>query len=286
MLRVALLSIALVSATFALPTEALADEGGWRNLSRAAVRYNRLGLSIFNDTGYRVPLSKSKHKLLKDTYVEAGLQAQASPASLHLGGYFETVPVAPIKLRLSITQLRYFGTYTAIADFQSTDAEWNDDILDEIEDEGLAEHGTGWQAEARVQLRLKFGKVVLLHENRISYLRTDAVAADSAWYETTADVLVGQEDMLHLMYSTLGYVLWGDTKKDFLMLALRHERTTTVETEVERQVLLGAILYRPSKSSWFWEAKPTFGVLGGGYLQDEYREGEPMLIGFLAMEWK
>ncbi len=280
----------LVAALMAqcLPVESLAvtGDGVWRHKSLVGARYNRLGLSWFSDTGYRVPLSKKRTVLLKNTYVEVGGSMKASPASLHPGLYAEVVPIAPIRLRATVMQLRYFGTYTALFEFEEgRDADWSDDALDRIEDDGLARHSTGLEVQGIAQLRLKFGKILALYESRVSYLRMNDVKPGNTWYETTYDMIMEKEDGIHVMYATLAFILWGNTDRDMLIVGSRYQRDSTFETDLQRQVLSGVLLYRPSKSAWFLGAKPTFGFLGGGYLEDPYREGEPIFHAFMVLEW-
>ena len=285
-MRSALLVLLVACGWPAKPLAATGD-GVWRHKSLVGLRYNRLGLSWFSDTGYRVPLSKRRTVLLSNTYVEIGGHAKVSPASLHPGAYVEVVPIAPIRLRATVLQLRYFGTYTALFEFdEGADADWSDSELDRIEDEGLARHGTGLEVQGIAQLRLKLGRVLALYESRLSYLRIDDVKPGHTGYETTYDVLLAPEDGVHVMYGTLAYILWGDTDRDMLVVGTRYQRDATFETGIERQILSGALLYRPSKSAWFLGAKPTFGFLGGGYLQDPYREGEPIFHTFAVLEWK
>jgi hypothetical protein len=282
--------VLLVAALMALclPVESLATtgDGVWRHKSLVGARYNRLGLSWFSDTAYRVPLSKKRTLLLKNTYVEVGGAVKASPASFHPGVYAEVVPIAPIRLRATVMQLRYFGTYTALFEFEEGhDADYSDDELDRIEDGGLARHETGLEVQGIAQLRLKFGKLLALYESRLSYLKINDMKAGDTWYETTYDVLMEKEDGIHIMYATLGYLLWGNTDRDMLIIGSRYQRDSTFETDIQRQILSGVLIYRPSKSAWFLGAKPTFGFLGGGYLEDVYREGEPIFHAFMVLEW-
>ncbi len=281
-----LVAVVLTAVLWPAYAVAATGDGDWRHKSLLGLRYNRLGLSWFSDTGYRVPLSKKKTLLLKNTYVEVGGHAKVSPASFHPGVYAEVVPIAPIRLRATVMKLTYFGTYTALFDFEEgQDADWSDDELDRIEDESLARYGTGLEVQGIAQLRLKFGKILALYESRLSYLKVDDVKAGNTWYETTYDILMEPEDGIHVMYATLGFILWGNTDRDMLILGTRYQRDSTFETDIQRQILSGALLWRPSKSSWFWGAKPTFGFLGGGYLEDQYREGEPIFHAFMVLEW-
>ncbi len=277
---------ALLSLMLAAPASLhAAGEGAWHHKSLLGARINREGLSWFADTGYRVPLSSSKSLLLKGTHLEAGATWQLSPASFHPGVYVQLVPVTPLVLRASIQQLRYFGTFTAVHEFEGGDPDWSDEALDQVQEDGDVRHETGLLAQGRATLRLKFGKVLALFENRLGYVRMRGVAEGNTWYETTHDVVVEPEDGIHTMYGTLGFLLWGKTTRDMLLLALRYQRDATFETEVRRQTLSGAIIWRPSRSSWFWGAKPTFGLMGGGYLQDANREGEPIFQFFVSLEW-
>ncbi len=269
----------------AAPPAAKAADGMLRHKSLVGLRYNRLGLSWFADQGYRVPLSQSRSMLLKDTYIEAGATWMLSPANFHPGAYVEAVPLAPLQLRVQASQLRYFGTYTAFHEFaQGTEADWSDEALDAIEDSDDKRHETGVQIDGRATLRLKFGRILALFENRLTYFLIPDMAQANTWYETYSDTLLAREDAIHTMFGTLGFLLWGDTHRDMLLIGARYHRDATFETEVERQILTGAILWRPSRSSWYRGAKPTFGLLAGAYLDDPYRSGEPTFSVFSVTE--
>lgn len=261
------------------PGDAHAEEGWWRHQSALRARSNRVGVGIFSDTGYRVPLYDSEHALLKDAYVESGIVTQISPASFQPGAYFQIVPATPLVLRLSVQHLRFFGLYTSLHEFEGLDPVWDEAELDRREHEGR--HDSGLSADAQYQIRLKFGPVVTLFTQQLTYVRAD-ISEGNSWYESTTDLLVAREDAIHALKGTLGYLIFGELQRDFLMVAGHWERYATFETEVRRQIVGGLGLYRPSAEWW---GKPVAALVAGTFLEDEYKTGELYIGGFIAVEF-
>ncbi len=254
--------------------------GEW--LDRASVRWrvNRPGAGLFNHLGYRHGLYHGADNLiLKGCFVEGGVVAQVSPASVHPGVYVLGVPVAPILLRASVQRLVFFGNFGMLATFDSPQADWGPDVLRAKAHEDGQLSG-GWYAELRGQLRLKLGRAVLLHEQRLSWFRadTDIVARDQGWYEPINDLLMAQTDWLHTMKTTAGVLVHGALDDAFLVLALHWERYAVRESGSRRDITGLVGLYRPRMD---WPGHPSFGLLLGAMPVDDHRAGSPYIGGFV-----
>ncbi|MCA9547829.1 MAG: hypothetical protein KC613_25670 [Myxococcales bacterium] len=275
-LRGVLTGVITLAVLLALPAPATAD---LRLLTAARWRINRPGLGFFNDLGWRRGLyPKNDSLILQGCFVEGGLVAQVSPASLHPGVYVQAVPVAPILLRASIQRLEFFGNFGMLMTFDSPQADWSPPELHERQQKDGQLSG-GWYGELRAQLRLKVKRVVTLHEQRVGWFRADldVVGADQGWYEPINDLLMAQTDWLHTMKTTVGALAFGDLNHEFLVVALHWERYKVREAGTLRHIAGLVGLGRPRMDWW---GAPSFGLLLGLMPVDDHRAGYPYVGGF------
>lgn len=265
---------ALIATILLVTTAAEAQQGAWRHQSNLQARSNRPGFGLLSFTGYRQRLfDDDAGLLLRGAYLEAGAVTQLSPASFHPGLYVETVPVAPILLRASVTRLMYFGTFGPISTTPTPHSEWDEDFLHDIQEDG-GRPGGGFLAEGLARLRLKLGPVVALWENRLSYVTAD-VPEGAGWYEPITDLLMAQEERLHTMKTTAGYIVWGSIPGERSLVVGGHwERYTTLESAVRRDIVGLVALWKATD----WGGAPvTFIALAGAMADDVYRTGEPYI---------
>ncbi|MGK0360267.1 MAG: hypothetical protein ACI9U2_002580 [Bradymonadia bacterium] len=245
------------------------DVPHWRVRNALQGRNNQIGLGMNTRLSYRMPLYPgSKNILLKGSYVDVGGIARISPASLHHGLYVEAVPIAPLQFRFGIGRLAYFGLFGTVIEYPSPDADWSPQALKD--NQPMARPGGGLVWRAMGKLRLKFGPVVVLHEQLVVGLRMDALDTGSYWYEPINDMLVGQRDHIWVMKNTLGYLVYGDTSREFLVIGAHHERYQTFKTDLRRQIVGAVSLYRPR---YDWWGHPAFALLAGAMVEDVYRQG-------------
>lgn len=258
--------------------------GGWRFRVQPQFRIIPKGLDCRLEAAWRAPMWRDRSGLLFDgTYIEIGPIARLSPASLHPGVAVKTVPIAPLELEASVWQLRYFGTFGSLFEYESVDADWSPDQRDKASSEGLGRHETGWAMSFKSVLRLKVGPIVSLTELVHHWMMAPDVREGHAWYESSTDLLIAREDHVQTINTNLGYLLWGHPSADeFLLLGLRWEGWRALNSEQERQMLSVLTMWRPG---WLEEQHFTIGLLTGVYLDDPYRTGLPYIAGFAQFNW-
>lgn len=257
-------------------------KGGWHVGLIFESRFVPIGAAIRSDVTWRVPLWRAHdHLLLNGTYVEAGFTGQLSPGSAHPGLMLKVAPVAPLELRVQGQQLRYFGNFGSLAEYEGLDADWSPDQRREAWDEGLGRHETGYKFSLEAVLKAKAGPMVALVEAKHMWVGIPDVAAGNAWYESSSDLLVAREDVIETLNANLLYLWFGDPSGDaFLMTGVRYEGWRTFETAEQRQFVTLAGLYRPGWSALRAEHL-TFAGLVGVYVDDPYRVGAPY-VGLLV----
>lgn len=257
-------------------------KGGWHVGLIFESRFVPIGAAIRSDVTWRVPLWREHdHLLLNGTYVEAGFTGQLSPGSAHPGLMLKVAPIAPLELRVQGQQLRYFGNFGSLAEYEGLDADWSPDQRREAWDRGLGRHETGYKFSLEAVLKAKAGPMVALVEAKHMWVGIPDVARGNAWYESSSDLLVAREDVIQTLNANLLYLWFGNPSGDeFLMTGVRYEGWRTDETAEHRQFVTLAGLYRPGWAA-LREEHLTFAGLLGVYVDDPYRVGEPY-IGVLA----
>ena len=86
-----------------------APEAAWFLQAALQARVNPLGLTLYSQGGYRVPLSSSDDLLLSGTELKMGLTTAIAPVFIWAGPYVEVTPLAFLKLHASAQRLFYFG---------------------------------------------------------------------------------------------------------------------------------------------------------------------------------
>lgn len=257
-------------------------KGGWHVGLIFESRFIPIGAALRSDVTWRVPLWRETDGLLFDnTYVEAGFTGQLSPGSAHPGLMLKVAPLAPIELRVQGQQLRYFGNFGSLAEYDGLDADWSPEQRRRAWEEKLGRHETGYKVSLEAVIKLKAGPVVALVEGKHTWVGVPDVARGHAWYESSADLLVAREDTIQTLNANVLYLWWGDPSGDaFLMTGARYEGWRTFETAEQRQFVTAAALWRPGWAA-LREEHLTFAGLAGVYVDDPYRVGEPYL-GLLA----
>lgn len=268
----------LLTLVLLLSTAHAAEPGHWNVSSALQFRTNRLGLGLLTYSGYRVPLYDSKSILLSGGYVEAGVVTQLSPASFHPGVYAQIVPITPLVFRFAARKLGFFGLFGTVVEYPDADSDWSAEALDGNESKARPGLGTAWEATG--QLRLKFGPVLLLHEQSFVGVQMDRISEGAYWYESVNDLLVARHDRLHIMKATGAVLAYGAMDGEFLVVGGQWESYDAAESGSRRQ-LAGAVgLWRPQADLW---GKPTGALLLGVMLEDKYRQWEPYIGGQLSV---
>ena len=270
---------ALVLLAAALP-DAVARTTQFRHASLLGIRYNELGLGLFSDTGWRIALFDGEHVLLRDTYAEAGIVTQLSPANLHPGIYLEFVPLAVLKTRFAIQKLEYFGVLGSLQTIENED--WSPETVRANTRAGRFERAGGESFTVQQTLRGKAGPAVFSVLGSWQHFHFDV---SGPFYDAVNEVILGKNDDLWLLKSTAGVAVMGEAQKpDSLLVLAIHDFIRTEDHDVERQTLAGVLAWKPPASMWE-TGNPTLALLVGGFLDDKYREGEAFFAAALAVEF-
>jgi hypothetical protein len=270
-------ALALLAA--ALP-DAEARTTQFRHASLLGIRYNELGLGLFSDTGWRIELFDGEHVLLRDTYAEAGVVTQLSPANFHPGLYLEFVPLAVLKTRFAIQKLQYFGVLGSLQPIENED--WSPDTVQANTDAGRFERAGGESFTVQQTLRAKVGPAVFSVLGSWQHFHFDV---PGPFYDAVNEVLLGKNDDLWILKSTAGVALMGEPQMpDSLLVLAMHDFIRTEDHDVERQTLAGVLAWKPPVSMWE-TGNPLLALVVGGFLDDKYREGEAFFAAALAVEF-
>lgn len=264
----------LLALALLLSTAHAGEPGHWHLNSNLQFRTNRLGLGLLTYSGYRVPLYDSDSLLLSGAYAEAGVVTQLSPASFHPGLYAQIAPVTPLVFRFAARKLGYFGVFGTVVEYEDSTSDWSPEALDANEPKAQGSVGSAWEATG--QLRLKFGPVLVLHEQSLLGLRMDSIDEGNFWYESVNDLLVARHDRVHVMKATAAGLIQGTLDEEFLVLGAHWESYRAFESGSERQIAGVVGLYRHDADWW---GKPTAALLVGVMLEDKYRQWEPYIGG-------
>ena len=269
----ALATAALALVTLFLPPRGFAVETGPRLTLDVGARYAPIGLSSFNEIGYRLKLSDSKGLFLKDTYVEGGIWTIASPAYIRSGAYFNAVPISVLEVRVSATYLRQFGNFgLAYTPADPEDPDWDLDTLATLED-GVAHNAL--IVETRITPRAALGNVVALVPIQHVYMRSDLDA--EVFYEGYYDMIFEPVEQMWTVSPTLGYIALTRLSGAYLFTALRYERNAVIETETT-SAWGGALAIWGMPESWMGSARGTLtGLVGYWTHHPTDREGVPFV---------
>jgi hypothetical protein len=247
-------------------------EHGFVMTHNVQVRLNPLGLSLLSDFGYRLQLfADSDSMLLQNTRVDFGVSTRVTPAYIWAGPYIEATPVAFLTLRVAMRPLWYFGYYGFIFDgFESRDAQWDQDALDDLEEADVGERTYGLEIDTSATLQLKVGPIAAIYENRYTWYWMQT--AGQFYYEPSEDFLLERDDAIWSMTATLGYIIGADPADWFLLVAPRYERHVSRETDFTRQQLGGLLLWKVPRD-WIAWGEPRVALLVMNYLEHAMRDG-------------
>ncbi len=203
--------VLLVFVVFSAPWAGAArgDPGGWQLRTASKIRHNPIGVGLQPELSWRLPLSRSDHPLLRGTGVETGFLAKISPASFHPGLYVEAVPLSLLVFRAQLQQLRYFGFFGHLAEYEGKTPDWSPATREG--EQATGRHATGWTAATSMTLRLKVGRFVVRGRAARQWLRM-RVSLDHAWYDSTSDLIYAPRDRLDRLESTAGAIRFRRTR--------------------------------------------------------------------------
>lgn len=258
------LILALASVCFTTST-AFAVENGLTVKLEGAMRYQPIGLSLFNNVGYRFKLSDSDSILLKNTYIEAGAWTIVSPAYARPGFYIDALPLQVLQLRVSAQYSHYFGTFGFLFEPEDeNNPSWEIDEFAAAADAGEGVSGGVLIVQSTATPRIKVGKFVALADIQNVYMRVLTAPINQVYYEPYYDVIVEPSDTIWYIRPLLGYLpIVGEDS--YLLTALRYERMFTGKSDVDSHQL-GAIVRWGMPRRWTPRTKMSLLGLGGYWI--------------------
>ncbi|MBV70823.1 MAG: hypothetical protein CMH52_05685 [Myxococcales bacterium] len=281
-----LITIILTSLVTLLPATGLSNtepdgQGVWRLELKLASRVNPVGLALRPALGYRISLSDSDHLLLKGTHIETGFLGAVSPASFHPGMYVTLVPIAPLVLRLRVQQLRYFGLFGNLSEYDGLEPDWRDEVRQESITGGR--HETAIRAQAQAQFRIFYEGLALMTQYTFGLYQAD-IGLGGSWYESSDDLLLARNDQAHRVDSLVGWYVSGTPfSEEHLLLGGLWQGHWVEKTNVRRHIGGGVVGYRPG---WLRERRLTALFLFARYFEDAYRTGEFYFGSMISMSWE
>lgn len=301
----ALNSIALVSALLSLGSTANAEsepragseaeaseaeevaeaeqaQGGLRLQSSLRVRGIPVGLSLFNDGAWRIPLFDSANMLLKNTYVDAGLTTGLSPAYVWAGGYVSALPVQVLALRFSVQYTGYFGNFGYLYTPEDADGlPWSLEDIERSADDEAGESAGGLLIEAQATPRVKVGDFVVTAETTWTQLDMDV---DQPYYEPYFDLLLDPKDSFLITKPTVGWVFTMPSLDSWLLAGFRWERTRVFGQDYKRDLAAALALWK-LPGAWLSWGEPKVALVGGWWVNHPNREDTPWFGGQLTFEF-
>ena len=254
---------------------------GFRLEVTQLIRAHPIGLAWWTNFGWREPLSSSTNRLLKGTHIEGGIKQMTSPASVHPGVYFKALPITPIVLDIEAQQLRFFGLFGTMSEYEGRSPNWHPSTREGSITNGR--HETGWRVSARATIQLKLGPFFTQTAFRREWLWMN-VERGNTWYDPTTDLLFSHADILHRIDSTVGFFFIGDPNDDVYLLAGAHWQGYWVrDTDADRHIIGGIILTRPG---WWRARRMVLGLLMGYNAVDVYRENEIYAGAIMRVSWE
>ncbi len=259
-----------------------AQAAHWRVETALRGRINRSGVGTKSSLGYRVPLWRSSHLLLKGAQVEAGTELALSPASIEPAVFFRVTPISPILLGISAQHLRWFGAFGNLSHLPGHRPDWSPDVLHARSwKRNVGQSGTGYRLVAQAMLRLKLGPVVGLFDTHYKWIGAE-IPPGASFVPAAEDLLVARRDRILTHKGDLLYFVRGRPNgARFIMAGLHWEGHDTRVTEVQRQILGGIVGWR---TSWGGPWHMTLAGIAGVYTVDPYRQGQPYVGISLGLE--
>ncbi|MEC9441536.1 MAG: hypothetical protein VYE40_10565 [Myxococcota bacterium] len=257
--------LVMLSTMLFTSTNAMAVESGPRAQLEFALRYQPVGLSLFNNLGYRLKLSDSESLLLKNTYIEAGAWTIVSPAYFRPGLYVEAVPLSVLQLRVSAQYAQYFGTFGFLFQPENTvEPSWEIEDFSEAADNGEGTSGGVLIVQSSATPRIKVGKFVATFDIQNVYLRVMSAPINQIYYEPYYDTIIEPSDTVWYLRPLLGYLPYTG-EDSYVLTALRYERMFTGKSDVDSHQL-AAIGIWGLPEHWTPRTKMSLLALGGYWI--------------------
>lgn len=207
-------------------------------------------------------------------YVDIALRGGVNPAYAQVGPGLEIAPVPFLVLSTSYDLFGYFGAFSSLLSFDSADADFSDDVLENRRGEERAGSGHRWSSA--VTARGRVGPVVA--RVRGATHRYWLGAAGPFLYEWEFDTLLEKHDWLFESEATVLFELWKGRAAETLMLGPSWDLAHAAGTDLRRQ-RLGAKLWWTLPVDWLRAGRPHVFAHSGVRLESPNRDpGAPFVV--------
>lgn len=265
---VLVLILTLMTLLVAAPDAAHSQEAGFTHKSAFAIRATPIGISLFSDTGYRLPLwQRPESALFSGTHIAVGATTSLSPAFGWVGPYVELLPIAVLRLRASAQLMSFYGNLGYLYRSGEESLDWSSQALSAARSDKLGEASSGWLFLAQATPQIRVGRFVATAETTLHWVQMDM---ETPYYEPYYDLAFAPSDFFWITRPTLGYLIGEDLSKGYLLLGARWERAATRQTEIIRDTA-GLVFSWKIPSALFSWGNPTLAGFGGVFIDHPNR---------------
>lgn len=235
--------------------------------------YNALGLGLFGVLIDRNVYDVDSDYGVEWAYLQTGVGVMVSPAYAQASMHVEWQPAAFFQLRADYTFFGFFGTQGGLHGFPGRPAAYDVDRDSSLP--GSDKTGLGHRGLLRPVLAGQVGPVILRNQLDLAVYSVDT--KDPYFYELEYDYLLKRTDLIIFNQTQLLFQVWKEPREATLMIGAIYDVTRSLETEIDRQRLGGAIIWQPIDP---WGPLDRFRVylVGGWIVDDPNRKDEPFII--------
>ena len=232
---------------------------------------NQLGLQNTLGLRWTRPLTRSRHPLLADAHLRAGLTHTLTPSYTRLAAWFELSPLSILDLRAGVEPAAYFGSFGSLMSFDT----YGDDFGDSARSARRAEAhaGTGTRLFLAPTLKGRLGSFVFASSASWEWWRSSA--AGPLYYEPARDTLLRSDGDRLLTLSTViarRQPLGGGGE---ITCGLKHDLTEVFAAAGNRSQKLGVFAARQLAARHLsLPARSVVAVQVAYYLEDPIRKGQ------------
>jgi hypothetical protein len=235
---------------------------------------------------YRHITNRSENILFDKTYVATGLDVYANPSTPGAQLWFEWLPIAILKIKVSYDAIVYSGAelgYGYGLTFPSPDADFGPDTLKARK--GQEQSELNHRLSINPTLQLKLWRIILLNETELSAWYVHGPEGEW-WYETFYDTLIkrGEIDGVVSDRTMLLFEAWKGVEDEKLLVGVVNQFVHSFSSEIQRDRLGAALIYTP------WQdlggiARPTLVLMPGVTLLDRNRQYDFWLEAAIVLSW-
>jgi hypothetical protein len=243
------------------------------------LRLNPIGLETRARVGVQKKLYPSPKPITENNFWFAGVYPKLNPASAQLGIGGELQPASIFNVRVLGEVQKYFGTFGYLQSFSSANANYSDQTLSDMAEQGQA--ATVKHFSVQPMLQLKVGKIALRSLMMFDYWDVPGAMV----YEPTFDTLLPDKgwsvatdtDVLYVPGNGLAAGIRHSWVKP--MYSAKHFTDAADEAAYDNQNshhrvgFFGAYTFKDVGPSRF--NKPTAILIVSMYVKHKYRAGEP-----------